>query len=1190
MAINAEDVKIMRPERVSDETDGGGQMTGTAIVSGDVNNLFDDISRVNLAYGNVSLRKIYGAIRSANTDKYLGAHMCLIKDADSDVISTLLFDTDDHYDERAAAADDVERYVVRATRSNLRPVGTQREGQTAIVVFSKSDSDMPAIGDTLSLLNESAALEQYVKVSEVTQTETTYTYIDSDGEYQTFSAYEFTIKITQELNYDFDADEPTPGGVSDTVLYKTQTSSTAKYYGIRPLAQAATAGAMSVYVDTIFQPIVPVATSETSLLDQVPGTYTKLAQAGGSDITLSLGTFSAGYTTVTLPVAFVAGSLRITIGSAVYTDSGSALKLSSGVDILGSDAVVSAVEGTVAMTLPSSLSISATFTPAGSVEVVPYTAAVEITTANRQLTYTDILAPLPAPGTFRLEYMYNGTWYEIADTGTGTLSGIGGGSGTLNLNTGSFSVTLPAEPDEGSSLIYTWAQSPFSADAGSSTPAAYLKIMLPDQPVSSSVSLSWVRNGTTYTATETDGVLSGNGSGYVQGSAIYLYTGSLPTSGVSVSYIAHDASLQTYTASLSAQTSGDKIIDVGVTDIAASSVSFDLLCLIDIDNDQNGVITTTKYQITLSMYGRSDAVLYTSLLGQTIECGSIDEAAGTITIDGDALKLTVNDYVVTQSATFGVPESGTIISATKTMKMAAQDTDVSYYSDAAGTAATYDPALADISINIQGVCSNYPVPGSLLFTLGGVQMVDRGNGYIYRGWSAKTASGTQCGQIGYTSCDVLLDYSLVYSVISNLSVNILSICSGIGASVAVSSVVFRTAATPLRTSGLQLQARRASDTALITASSDVDGNLTGSFDTNNVLSSLPQPMSSGGYSLPVEVELDDAGTGAGTVDYENGLVKVSFDQPVILSTLTYNAVAYTTVPLKPEILGLDPVKLPATGKVQVIQSGYVVVIHNTQDIHEAAPTAGQVIDCGRTDIAKLTITGANGSELSSDQYTADKSAGTVTLADPFSAEDSDGNSLTLPITISHRVEDMALVSTAAIGGKVSITTKLTHDYPADTSYVSSAIMFGDLQSRVYGTFFQKVDDSGVFEDALVGDTAVASYDDLNYPITVDNQSCVQERWKIKFTSSTGFQLIGENLGVVDTGSISADFSPINPMTGSPYFTMLADGWGSGWVTSNIVRFNTDAAAAPVWVLRTVMQSSAALGDDSITVEFRGDAD
>ena len=62
MAINATDVQIMRPERVTDNTDGGGQMTGTAIASGDVNNLWDDIPRTMLANGGVSLRKLFPAI------------------------------------------------------------------------------------------------------------------------------------------------------------------------------------------------------------------------------------------------------------------------------------------------------------------------------------------------------------------------------------------------------------------------------------------------------------------------------------------------------------------------------------------------------------------------------------------------------------------------------------------------------------------------------------------------------------------------------------------------------------------------------------------------------------------------------------------------------------------------------------------------------------------------------------------------------------------------------------------------------------------------------------------------------------------------------------------------------------------------------------------------------------------------
>ena len=146
MAINPTDVQIMRPERVTDETDGGGMMTGVAIASGDINNLWDDIPRTMLAYGGVSLRKLFCAIRSANVDKFLGAHAMLASDAAAPNVSTLLFSTGDHYDERNSAQDKIEQFVVLGTRSGLRPVGTQREGQTALVLYGDKETDAPEVG------------------------------------------------------------------------------------------------------------------------------------------------------------------------------------------------------------------------------------------------------------------------------------------------------------------------------------------------------------------------------------------------------------------------------------------------------------------------------------------------------------------------------------------------------------------------------------------------------------------------------------------------------------------------------------------------------------------------------------------------------------------------------------------------------------------------------------------------------------------------------------------------------------------------------------------------------------------------------------------------------------------------------------------------------------------------------------
>jgi len=276
--------------------------------------------------------------------------------------------------------------------------------------------------------------------------------------------------------------------------------------------------------------------------------------------------------------------------------------------------------------------------------------------------------------------------------------------------------------------------------------------------------------------------------------------------------------------------------------------------------------------------------------------------------------------------------------------------------------------------------------------------------------------------------------------------------------------------------------------------------------------------------------------------------------------------------------------------VPIFNDGYLVAVHNTQQLTEASPVAAQVIDCGRGDLARVVITDALGAALALNQYSVNLATGHVTLADPFDAVDADGSSLTMPLTIAHRVEDRAVVTRASVTGELSLNLQLTHDYPQDGSYVSGIVEFGDLQSRVHGLAAYRVDESSNFDNGYDGEAAVASYNDLDFPLLYDNLGSVQEKWKLKFTDATNFQCIAEQRGLVGSGSINADFAPLNPATNTPYFTIRANGWGGGWLSSNVLRFDTDVAADAVWIIRTTTPSNQQIDDDSVVIEFMGDAD
>jgi hypothetical protein len=237
------------------------------------------------------------------------------------------------------------------------------------------------------------------------------------------------------------------------------------------------------------------------------------------------------------------------------------------------------------------------------------------------------------------------------------------------------------------------------------------------------------------------------------------------------------------------------------------------------------------------------------------------------------------------------------------------------------------------------------------------------------------------------------------------------------------------------------------------------------------------------------------------------------------------------------------------------------------------------VDCGRPRLSRVRVLDGNG-EVVTSSYTADLEAGIVTLGIV--------TGLVQPITVEHRIEDMAQVSDVQISGRLAFTRQITHDYPIG-SHISSALVSGDLHTYV-ANLFDQTTWNGIFSDALTGTAATASYNDVLAPILVSNVGAITERWAIQFTNATSFNVIGEHVGVIASGTTGADIAPVNPATGKPYFTLSALGWGAGWATGNVLRFNTIGALFPVWVVRTIQQGPETVTNDAFTLLIRGDVD
>lgn len=459
------------------------------------------------------------------------------------------------------------------------------------------------------------------------------------------------------------------------------------------------------------------------------------------------------------------------------------------------------------------------------------------------------------------------------------------------------------------------------------------------------------------------------------------------------------------------------------------------------------------------------------------------------------------------------------------------------------------------------------VPGSLVIQWGGHTYIDR-DGVLFRNISTSTNAGEAAGTVDYAAGEATLS-SYPAGVAPAVDVKA---CLTTAGGFSVTGVTFRTPGAPLRPASLQITGVRADNAQIVTATADLNGNLNG----------------------PVIY---------GTVDNQTGITRLRFtsnpadesgasDVPLIATLLRYNAVLQSSLPMSADLLGLDPVRLPADGRVPIFREGEVLVVHHTGKTEVGTPVAGQVVGLSRDHQADITVRDANGARLNPQQYSVDLKLGRVTFADPLVLETAEGAPLQQPLTVHDRVEHMTVCTDVQITGVVGINSPMPWDLPAEQTQVSSALTWGDMQARIFNWFTQRTWNTGApnWSDNRQGDSTTAQFDQLNYPPVITNMGAISGRWALVFTGSTSYQVVEQQLGIIANGSTGADCAPINPATGTPYFTIPAGGWGSGWAAGNAIRFNTDSCLGPMWIVRTILAGQGTVEDDTFKLQVRGDAD
>lgn len=1165
MPIDASHIKLLAAERMSDASDGGGRMTATEIVSGAMNNIFPKVSRTDAVYGRVNLRKIYAAVQSATLDMYGGAHAMLVDAPDDAKIGCALFSTGSAFDTRAEARNRIESYVVAAGLSRMRIYGNQVQGAKAITVYQRVEEPLPEFG-VLCLSVEAQGYTpatQFVRITDMEHEVRVYT----DSSNVDYERRVIVLSLAAPLTQLFPGNEPTRGSdLSPTKIRSTMVADASKYYGIQPLTAAVPANALECSIASVYGALVPSTNREVPVGNAEIGGALVLQESGADlpGITLMLLNQAGTYR---LPTGLKPGTFR-TDANRFYDDGAGNVIFSVTSAVVGS---IDYASGELVLTAALDTVRPPYYTPAAALGQPAHTRALDVTLATRGTIYVQTLNPLPARGTVTVSYRALGRWYSLQDDGAGTLTADSTaiGTGSVDYSTGAVVVTLGALPDVDSAVTFAWG-SPIHAvvragatsDAGT---AARQMIQLPADklPVTAgSLTFTYLVNGISRPVTSNaSGVLSGTGiSGTIDQSSGLLsldYTDKLPDVGSTLAlawqYAAPDdpqTPIQKTQSIASTGSGGDFALGEAVT-----------------PGSLRGTITlpfATGNAVYANLHDNGSGLIEQVVQAGVAAVGSINYGTGLITLN--ALWGYGQIYSVSGS-TWAESVNGVALAPGLPGAFVYSSTAAS-----TPTAATTTVTAAPL-IDLTRTTTHPVIPGSVLFAATGRHYWDR-DGTLYTRINTGDADETAAGSINYLTGECALS---LYANNVALGLTVRACLTAWGEFTAIQAD-FRTAGSPLRPASFYLQA------------TTLDGELiSGTCDSNGVLTGAAMRGQVNQVMGVVQAEFGAMVTAAGNelepwYDAANVVGGMIFKPREILpSTLRYNCVVLTNLPLDPTLLGLDPVRLPMDGRVPIYRPGDIVVLHHTDTTPLPNPvTPGTSYPLGRTALASVSLADSLGAPVLDAEWRVDLATGSLTI-------DSGAllAGLTQPLIATHRIEQMTLATDVQVSGRVSFAAPITRDYPAG-SLLSSALMFGDLVARVSNVFDQATW-TGVWSDTLIGSQGSAQYNDIAYPIEVLNDGALTERWRINFTSTTAFAVIGENTGQIATGTTAVDVAVNNPLTGQPYFVLRAAGWGSGWATGNQLRFNTVGANAPIWIARTIL-GGATLDGDAFTVELRGDTD
>lgn len=149
---------------------------------------------------------------------------------------------------------------------------------------------------------------------------------------------------------------------------------------------------------------------------------------------------------------------------------------------------------------------------------------------------------------------------------------------------------------------------------------------------------------------------------------------------------------------------------------------------------------------------------------------------------------------------------------------------------------------------------------------------------------------------------------------------------------------------------------------------------------------------------------------------------------------------------------------------------------------------------------------------------------------------------------------------------INLADPVANIYAASNTFVGGCVVGGDV-SATTDTYTKNVGSGGTYGDGG------------NLVIDVANLYAVEDTFTILFGAqgvNQGFTVSGITTGSLASGTINSQYSPGNPTTGQPYFTIPAGFFAANtFAQGDSFSFKVHPSAVPLWLKEIVPQGTAA---------------